>query len=203
MRVIGQPAGKKSQLFIVQETSLELVLQLGDQPKTTAIKKRRLGWLLNLAIAILVVGVISAVMYSLMTTQRNISMPNSEYYFFYAFFAIFIISSIMVPIVDFYRPCFFLWTFDRSRRQIVKTTTNLSSKTKEKLFSFQDVKSLQVEEHHDEKDTFTELYMVLNSGKTVNLSVSPLTDKDGEKATNFQYHQELAQKIRNLLDLKN
>ncbi len=202
MRIIGQPAGKKSQLFIVQETSLELVLQLGDQTKTTAIKKRRLGWLLNLAIAIIVVGFASVVMYSFVTTDRNISIPIQEFYPFYAFFAVFIIGATLVPLVDFYRPCFVLWTFDRSRRQIVKTTTNLSSKTKERIFLFQDVKSIQVEEDHDAPNTFTELYMVLNSGKTFKLSMSLSTMKDSEKVANFQYHQKLAEKMRHLIGLK-
>lgn len=202
MRIIGQPAGKKSQLFIVQETPLTLVLQLGDDPKTTAIKKRRLDWFLNVAIAIIVVGFASVVMYSFANTDRNISIPIQEFYPFYAFFAVFIIGVTLVPLVDFYRPCFVLWTFDRSQQQIVQATTNLSHKTKEKIFLFQDVKSLQFEEHHDDRDTFTELYMVLNSGKTLNLSVSPLTDKDGEKVTNFQYHQGLAQKIRDLMGLQ-
>lgn len=69
-------------------------------------------------------------------------------------------------------------------------------KTHTYTLPFNEVQSIQVEEHHDSPQALTELYMVLKSGKQLTLSVSSYTHKESEKAINLEYHQLLAEKMR-------
>lgn len=196
MRRIGQPRGQELQLHLIHETSLELTFQLGTIPQSAKLmKKAWISWFLNLVVGVLFVGFTLVFMNAFINTKRTIPIPSSSFHPFYLFFAIFIIAPIIMSIYGLYSPYFTIWTFDRLSQRLVKTTTNLWGKNTY-IFPFHEIKTIEVEEHHDDRHTVTELYMVLKSGKQLTLSVSSYTINENEKADNLKYHQRIAEKMR-------
>ncbi|MHC0064038.1 hypothetical protein ACWATR_14230 [Nostoc sp. UIC 10890] len=197
MRIRGQPRGQESQLQIVQETSLELTFQLGVQPKSAAFKNAWISCCVNLVIAVLVIGFIYTLMRN-MTNDPNIPSRNS---FFYYIFGIWMLGPIIILISIPFHKYFTVWTFNRTRQQIFKTTTYLFRKDHTKIFSFSEVKSIQVEQDYDDSDACTELYMVLKSGKEMTLSQSSYNSNTSKQVSDLQFHEEIAQKMRHHLGL--
>jgi hypothetical protein len=203
MRTIGQRRGLESQLHIIQESSQELILQIGDKPKLVILKKARRSMLLGLISLVISTGFIFVFMGSFINANRgNIQIPITNFYPFYFFFSIFMIAPFSIFIYAFYAPLYISWTLDRSSQTIIKNGTNLLDKTRTYEFNFNEIQSINVEEHHDRPHALTELYMVLKSGKQLTLSVSSYTFKEHEKANNLKYHQSLAEKIRYYVGLQ-
>jgi hypothetical protein len=156
MRMIGQPRGKESQLQIVQETSQQITLQLGEIPKLVLLKKGRVSMVLGLAIVIPLFILVGVFMSSFINTRREVTVPQSSLLPIYLFFLIFMIGLIILIVRGLYSPCFSSWTLDCSQQQIIKSTINLMGETRTHIFPFSEVQSIQVEEHHDSPHALTE-----------------------------------------------
>jgi prophage antirepressor-like protein len=97
-----------------------------------------------------------------------------------------------------YASHFTLWVFDRLNREIRKTTTNISGKTKViRTIQFDNVKFIDFEHHAADTDTnaFSDLFIMLKSGKYITLSASPSAFREDKIMANQKHHETMAKKM--------
>jgi hypothetical protein len=101
-----------------------------------------------------------------------------------------------------YESCFIAWYLYKKTKKHIQVKTNLLVKKRQIAFDFDQIKSIQVTQEHDEGSfECTELYLLLQSAKEITLSQSSYNFKPENKAINLAYHQKIAAKMRSFIGI--
>ncbi|WP_055075174.1 hypothetical protein [Pseudanabaena sp. 'Roaring Creek'] len=196
MRVIHS---NSVQLNLIEETSIELKFQEGSPISARkAWMNSFFGSVFSMAVILFFFFPIGVMLFSKRGPQGDILdggiLNNLLSSPFRAIFIIVLLSFVS----SLYASHFTLWVFDRLNREIRKTTTNISGKTKViRTIPFDNVKLIDFEHHAADPDTnaFTELFITLKSGKSMTLSVSPSAVSGDKIMANQKHHEAMAKKM--------
>lgn len=199
MRVIHSP---HVQLNLIEETSIELKFQEGSSISTrTAWMNSFCGSIAVTAFIFFVVIPIGVMIFSRRGADGWLLdklWTNPSRTIVISVFTIVPLSFVS----SFYSTHFTLWVFDRLNREMRKTTTSVLGKTKViKTIPFNNIKLIDFEHHAADVDSnaFTELFIVLKSGKAMTLSVSPSAVSGNKIMANQKHHEDMAKKMTDFI----
>lgn len=206
MRMRQHCADHELELQIIHETELELVFRLGNLNQLDAIKNARQKfttntWSVAFYSSIIVISyLVGFYFYPSLTSDINIKYGT--YYAFTIGLPIIIFLYIIYGLYVLYESCFIAWYLDKKTKKLIQVKTNLLEKKRQIAFDFDQIKSIQVTQEHDEGSfECAELYLVLQSGKEITLSQSSYNFKPENKAIDLDYHQEIAVKMRSFIGI--
>ncbi|WP_392533659.1 hypothetical protein [Nostoc sp. C117] len=200
MRVRQPCADHELELQLIHESPLELTFQKGNIPQLIAIKTARKNLLVNtIKIGAVILFLFGGFIYQSILHGIKQLLPISNLQFFALIAVLLLISLIYVM----FSPCFLLWIFDQTNKQLVEIKTNLLAKQQKRTFKFSEIEAINVQEDYDDSFQCTELYLVLKSGKEFTLSQSSYSLKTRNKAIALKYHREIAEKMRSFLGWDN
>jgi hypothetical protein len=190
-------------LELIHETSTTLTFQRGSLPRSKAIKKAWIDYLEALVFFLLPVATFFSPLPSLakpwFEAQLNIDIilvPPSAYWMGLA------ILAIPTVYTACFRPCFAIWTFDKSRRQIERVVTNGLGIEIGTYFNFNEVVDIEVSQYWaGEKKKHYYCWLVLDSGYRIFLSHCKTGVDRRSKNMILYHHLALAEKMRGLMSM--
>jgi hypothetical protein len=186
-------------LELIHETPHTLTFQRGSLPRAKAIKKAWIDYLEALVFFFLPVAAFFSPLPKLLQGLLGNDMtlvPPSAYW---VGLAVIIIPTCYAA---FFRPCFAIWTFDKSTRQIQRIITNGLGIELSTYFNFNEVVDIEVSQYWaGEKKKHYYCWLVLNSGYRIFLSHCKTGVDRRSKNLMLYHHLVLAEKMRGLLSL--
>jgi hypothetical protein len=190
-----------NRLELIHETPNTLTFQRGSLPKPKALKKAWIDYLEALVFFLLPVAAFFSPLPQLMEEKLALDLdltavPPSCYWISFA------VIFIPTGYAAFLRPCFAMWTFDKSSRRIQRVITNGLGIELSTYFDFSEVVDIEVCQYWaGEKKKHYYCWLVLNSGYRIFLSHCKTGVDRRSKNLMLHHHLVLAEKMRGLLAL--
>jgi hypothetical protein len=186
-------------LELIHETPNTLTFQRGSLPRSKALKKAWIDYLEALVFFLLPVAAFFSPLLQWLKDKLDmeITVVPAEYYWVG-------LAVIIVPTcyVAFFRPCFAVWTFDKSTRQIERVITNGLGIELSTAFHFNEVVDIEVSQYWaGEKKKHYYCWLVLDSGYRIFLSHCKTGVDRRSKNMMLYHHLVLAEKMRGLMSL--
>jgi hypothetical protein len=111
-----------------------------------------------------------------------------------------------IAIYSLFKPRFVVWDFNRTQRQLTKTSVNVLNRTHQHRFSFDRIQSVEVIEHQDSDSEYrkcTELFIRLQNKQEFTLSQSGYSSQPVDQKIALKHHLELAENMRDRIGLAN
>jgi hypothetical protein len=190
-------------LELIHETPTTLTLQRGSLPRSQALKKAWIDYAEALVFFLLPVATFFSPLPLMAKPWLQAKLawdftvaPSSAYWVG--------IAVLVAPTVytAFFRPCFAIWTFDKSRRQIERVITNGVGVELSTYFNFNEVVDIEVSQYWaGEKKKHYYCWLVLDSGYRIFLSHCKTGVDRRSKNMILYHHLVLAEKMRGLMSL--
>jgi hypothetical protein len=190
-------------LELIHETPTTLTFQRGSLPRSKAIKKAWIDYLEALVFFLLPVAAFFSPLPLMakpwLKAQLELDLtvvPADAYWIGLA------VLAIPTVYTAFFRPCFAIWTFDKSRRQIERVITNGVGVELSTYFNFNEVVDIEVSQYWaGEKKKHYYCWLVLDSGYRIFLSHCKTGVDRRSKNMILYHHLVLAEKMRGLMSL--
>ena len=188
-----------NRLELIHETPHTLTFQRGSLPRSKALQKAWMDYLEALVFFLLPVAAffspLSQLLKEKLVPELNVASPS----YYWLGLAIIVVPTCYMA---FFRPCFAIWTFDKSTRQIQRVITNGLGVELSTYFMFNEVVDIEVSQYWaGEKKKHYYCWLVLDSGYRIFLSHCKTGVDRRSKNLMLYHHFVLAEKMRSLLSL--
>jgi hypothetical protein len=189
------------QLNLVQETPTELCFQYNKhQHHSAATRQKRTGWISSAAKAI----PFAVVALYLMRSNAAFIMGSTFPYF--ALLPLIAVGLLSFLSITYLSPHSVRWFFNSETHYLTQTVSRFLWPPSRRSFSFESIRDVVVKQkkhHRNEHRVCVYILIVLASGKEIKLSQSGFFTDAREKAIALKHHQDIAQKMRERIGLKN
>jgi hypothetical protein len=204
MRMLSYNAGEQLKLELVQETSQQITFQRGRLSQSDAIVQGRRKAMPRLSG---VGGFCLLILTALWGAGVFNSIPSNPIgvNLFLLLWSLFMLGiPLAMAAYTLFSACFVSWTFDRMDRTIRREGVNLFKQKSVKIYRFDEITKIGVEQVEDSDSSYLkccELYFNLTSKREFTVSQSCYTTDRREQAIALQAHRQLAEIMRDCLDL--
>jgi hypothetical protein len=186
-------------LELIQETNHTLTFRQGSLPRWRSVRKAWVDLLEALIFFLLPVATFFSPVPLYMREHWSISLPSAPDAYYW-------IGILLLSIPLFYtalvKPCFVVWTFDHTRKHIIRSVTNGVGMELQTFFDFSEVIAVDVLQRYvpnGRENSYC--WLILDSGHKVFFSACKTNVDKRSKAIVLKHHLMMAEKMRDALQI--
>lgn len=186
-------------LELIQETPHSLTFRQGSLSRWRAVRKAWVDLLEASIFFLLPVATFFSPIPLFVREHFSIALPSAPEDYYWIGLMLLVLPLFYTALV---KPCFVVWTFDRTRKHIIRSVTNGVGMELQTFFDFDEVVAVDVLQRYVPNGRETSYcWLILDSGHKVFFSSCKTNVDKRSKAIVLKHHLAMAEKMRDALQL--
>jgi hypothetical protein len=186
-------------LELIQETPQTLTFKQGSLSRRQAVKKAWVDLLEALIFFLLPVSAFFSPVPLYVREHWGLKLPSAPAAYHWIGLAVLVIPIVYTALI---KPCFVVWTFDRTRKHIIRAVTNGVGMELQTFFEFREILAVDVYQRYTpggRENSYC--WLILDSGHKVFFSACKTGVDRRSKALIRKHHLQIAERMREVMQI--